>query len=41
MNEQAQKDVREWSADGDTPSRRLLVSCVSLAHYHDWQEAAA
>lgn len=31
-----QHGVREWNAEGDTPMRRLLVSCASLAHHPDW-----
>lgn len=28
---------REWFAERDTASRRLLVQCVSFEHHDDWE----
>lgn len=28
---------REWFAESDTATRRLLVQCVSFEHHPDWQ----
>jgi hypothetical protein len=28
---------RQWTAEGDTPERRLFLSVVSFEHHDDWQ----
>jgi hypothetical protein len=28
---------REWFAERDTATRRLLIQCVSFEHHHDWE----
>lgn len=32
---------RSWSAEHDTPERRLLVQCVSFQHHDDWEPRSA
>lgn len=32
-----QAGQREWFAEKDTGTRRLLIQCVSFEHHHDWQ----
>lgn len=30
---------REWNAERDTETLRLLITCVSFPHHADWREA--
>ena len=33
----SQPGQREWWAESDTTTRRLLMQCVSFEHHHDWE----
>ncbi|WGL50668.1 hypothetical protein P5P86_11905 [Nocardioides sp. BP30] len=36
----SQPGQREWYAESDTATRRLLIQCVSFEHHEDWQPRA-